>query len=107
MTRISGITIESSAPLTPEEKKARSNILNRNPVAVSNAIDALSRKSAAESGAKLMSDTPTAQCDTALDVLARMENTVNRSVSGNRVPIAEWLELIRQAREVLGERVIE
>lgn len=53
MTRISGITIESSAPLTPEEKKARSNILNRNPVAVSNAIDSRSRKSAAESGAKL------------------------------------------------------
>lgn len=45
MNRISGITTESDAPLTPEEKEARNNILDRNLVAVSNAIDAFDRRS--------------------------------------------------------------
>lgn len=42
-----------------------------------------------------------------LSVLARMEHAVNRSVSGMRVDVGEWLKLIHDARTVLGDKVIQ
>lgn len=42
-----------------------------------------------------------------VEALRNLENAVNRSVSGMRVDIGEWLALIHQARTVLGDRVKE
>lgn len=42
-----------------------------------------------------------------ITVLSKMENAVNRSVSGIKVDLGEWLQLISEARRVLGNRVIE
>lgn len=42
-----------------------------------------------------------------VEVLRNMEYAVNRSVSGMKVDIGEWLKLIQAAREVLGDRVMD
>lgn len=42
-----------------------------------------------------------------ITTLSKMENAVNRSVSGITVGIGEWLALIHEARAVLGDRVQE
>lgn len=41
------------------------------------------------------------------DALAKMENAVNRSVSGMKIGVMDWLALIHLARKALKERVIE
>lgn len=40
------------------------------------------------------------------DALAKLENAVNRSVSGMKVDVGEWLKLLHEARTALGDRVI-
>jgi hypothetical protein len=45
--------------------------------------------------------------DAIVTALRDLENAVNRSVSGMRVDIGEWLALLHQARQVLGDRVKE